>query len=101
MEIPASRSDVFLCAQRQRKNQLIVGPQTRARKVLRETYGERFMAHHGMRIFVESIVFAVLLQRNKKRSRQSTDLKINVLYLFFLEALRKIKFFFDELCCTK
>ena len=91
----------FLCAQQERKNQLIVGPQTRASKVLRETYGERFMADHGMRIFVESIVFAVLPQRNKKWSRQSSDLKINVLYLFFLEALRKIKFFFDELCCIK
>jgi len=48
------------------KNQLIVGPQMCASKVLRETYGERFMADHGMRIFVESIVFAGLLQRKKK-----------------------------------
>jgi hypothetical protein len=57
----------LFCARCDRKrNQLIVGPQTRASKVLRETYGERFMAHHGMRIFVESIVFAVLVKRDKK-----------------------------------
>jgi len=56
----------FLCAQRRERNQPIVGPQTYASKVLRETYGERFMADHGMRVFVESIVFVVLLQRNKK-----------------------------------
>jgi len=54
-----------MCAAKER-NQPIVGPQTHASKVLRETYGERFMADHGMRGFVESIVFAVLLQRNKK-----------------------------------
>jgi hypothetical protein len=56
----------FLCARSREKNQLIVGPQMRASKVLRETYGERFMTDHGMRIFVESIAFVVLLHRNKK-----------------------------------
>jgi hypothetical protein len=73
----------------------------RASKVLRETYGERFMVDHGMRIFVESIVFALLLQRKKSDLDNQLFRKINVLYLVFLETLRKIKFFFDELCCTK
>jgi len=68
---------------------------------LRETYGERFMASHGIRIFIESITVVMIAAKEKTELTVRLLRKNNALYPFSLEALRKIKFSFDELCRTK
>jgi hypothetical protein len=90
----------FSHAQAAKTNQLIVGPQFTTSKVLRETYGERFLDRSRMRIFIQSISFLAFRFCETEVNRDPSYSKINVLYLFFLEALLKEKNFFDEVCCT-
>jgi len=74
-------------------NQLIVGPQPRSWKVLRETVGERFLSRSQMRVFIGSFRKAAIKSFHANDLSQSIRSKSRRFYLLFLHTLRKKSFF--------